>query len=221
MAGASWAVRAVLIVLAVASASIFWLRFRKVLTVIRQARPDSGYSLQPIATRISRFLWEVLAQGKVIDQRPLAGIAHAFVFWGFCAFSLITLNHLATPFGLRFLNRQSGFGHAYFEFVAVWAVLVAVSILGLFIRRFVTRPEWLGEVSPESGIIAGLIFILMVSFLAGAWLPENGVAGQAMWWVHTLALLSFLPLIPHTKHLHLVLSPATVFLQREGFSDIP
>jgi len=34
-------------------------------------------------------------------------------------------------------------------------------------------------------------------------------------------LLIFLPIIPHTKHLHLVLSPATIFLSRGGFSNIP
>ena len=32
-----------------------------------------------------------MLQGKVIRQRPLPGLAHAFVFWGFCAFALITL----------------------------------------------------------------------------------------------------------------------------------
>ena len=31
---------------------------------------------------------------------------------------------------------------------------------------------------------------------------------KPLWWAHTLALLAFLPLIPHTKHLHLVLCPA-------------
>ena len=36
-----------------------------------------------------------------------------------------------------------------------------------------------------------------------------------------MALLIFLPLIPHTKHLHLVLSPVTVFLSRGGFAKIP
>jgi Fe-S oxidoreductase len=36
-----------------------------------------------------------------------------------------------------------------------------------------------------------------------------------------LTILAFLPLIPHTKHLHLVLSPLTIFLKREGFSHIP
>ncbi len=34
-------------------------------------------------------------------------------------------------------------------------------------------------------------------------------------------MLIFLPLIPHTKHLHLILSPATILLKRPGFSDIP
>ncbi|MCU1294362.1 MAG: putative iron-sulfur cluster binding protein [Bryobacterales bacterium] len=42
-----------------------------------------------------------------------------------------------------------------------------------------------------------------------------------MWWIHTLTLLAFLPLIPHTKHLHLILSPLTIFLKRDTFSQIP
>src|SRR5204862_1020456 len=145
------------------------------------------------------------------------GLAHAFVFWGFCAFALITLNHIAIGFGAGFLPPRS----FYFAFAAVFAAAVAISIAGLFVRRFLVRPKWLGTVSPESGFIALLIFTLMVTYLAGLWIDENSAAGQAVWWLHTGALLTFLPLIPHTKHLHLVLSPATVFLKRQGFSRIP
>jgi Fe-S oxidoreductase len=105
--------------------------------------------------------------------------------------------------------------------VAVWAVAVAGAIASLFIRRFFVRPVWLGELSPESGVIALLIFLLMATFLGGLWLPPVTLAGKAVWWSHTLALAIFLPLIPHTKHLHLALSPATVFLRRAGFSRIP
>jgi len=39
--------------------------------------------------------------------------------------------------------------------------------------------------------------------------------------MHTITLLAFLPIIPHTKHLHLLLSPVSVFLSRGGFSRIP
>ena len=46
-------------------------------------------------------------------------------------------------------------------------------------------------------------------------------ASRILWWTHTLALVTFLPLVPHTKHLHLILSPATIFLSRGSFSQIP
>jgi Fe-S oxidoreductase len=76
-------------------------------------------------------------------------------------------------------------------------------------------------VSYESGIIAGLIFVLMVTYMPGWWVPEHSLTGQVLWWIHTLTLLAFLPLIPHTKHLHLILSPVAIFLERPEFSQIP
>jgi Fe-S oxidoreductase len=221
MAEASWLESAILIALIAVSLGVFWLRLRRVVGVIRRARPTTDFELFPLAPRFRQFLGEVVAQGKVIRGRPLTGLAHAFVFWGFCAFAPITINHVAAGFGARFLYPGGGFGRFYFDFVAVWAALVAVSITGLFVRRFVARPKWLGPVSPESGAIAALIFLLMVTYLFGLRLAEASAAGQANWWLHTLALLAFLPLIPRTKHLHLALSPITVFLRRPGFSRIP
>jgi len=207
----------VFLVLLAASACGFWLRFGKVVRRIRQAKPDADFELGSLAKRLWDFISEVLLQSKVIRERPLPGLAHAFVFWGFCAFALITLNHLATGAGLGFLPRESWFGKFYFYFAAVFAVAVAISIAGLFVRRFVIRPRWLGEVSSESGVIAFLIFALMITYLAIFWYGDT----KPLWWAHTLALLVFLPLIPHTKHLHLVLSPFTVFLSRGEFSHIP
>src|ERR1700684_1964807 len=161
MNGATWPARATLLALLVCSLTLFWLRLRKVLSVIRGSRPTPEFTLAPLGPRIRQFLSEVLGQSKVIEQRRLAGLAHAFVFWGFCAFSLITVNHIATGFGARFLYPNVGFGEFYYSFVAAWAVLVAFSIAGLFIRRFMVHPIWLGKTSPESGVIALLIFVLM------------------------------------------------------------
>lgn len=200
------------------SACGFALRFGRVVRKIREAKPDADFHLHPLGKRVWDFVWEVLLQAKVIRERPFAGLAHAFVFWGFCAFALVTLNHFATGVDLPFLARHGWFGAFYFGFAAVFAVAVAVSIATLFIRRFVARPRWLGEhVSIESGVIALLIFILMITYLAQYAMGDT----KLMWWLHTLALLIFLPLIPHTKHLHLVLSPLTVFLSRGEFSRIP
>ena len=162
------------------------------------------------------------AAGKVIRERPLPGLAHAFVFWGFCAFALITLNQFATGFGGAVSHARELAGKFYFAFAAIFGVAVAISIAGLFIRRFFVRPKWLGKV------VAGIGLHRAADLRADGHLSRRALAGRAtpspgsaIWWLHTLALLIFLPLIPHTKHLHLVLSPVTVFLKREGFSRIP
>jgi Fe-S oxidoreductase len=213
--------RIVLAVLICASVFAFCWRLRRVAFVITASKKDPEFRLGSLPARIRAFIAEVLLQSKVIRQRPLAGLTHAFVFWGFCAFALVTINHIATGFGFPVLSRQGGFGRAYFGFVAVFAVVVAVSISYLAARRFIAHPIWLGKVAAESGLIALLIFLLMVTYLGGLYWPESSLTGHAFWWAHTVCLLAFLPLIPHTKHLHLLLSPATVFLKHERFSDIP
>jgi Fe-S oxidoreductase len=216
----NWPGRVVLLIAIFVSLYLFWRKFGAAVRIILASKPDADFQLRPIGPRIRKVLWEVVGQGLVIAQRPLPGLAHAFVFWGFCVFALVTLNHFAEGFGLGFLS-DGGFSRFYFLFAGVFAVAVAVSIAGLAFRRFVVRPKWLEPLSPESGLIAFLIFALMITYLARFWVPEGSAAAWIWWWAHTLLLLSFLPLIPGTKHMHLVLSPLTVFLERDGFSRIP
>jgi Fe-S oxidoreductase len=215
----SWPESGLFLLLLAASLYGFWLRFRKVWRTVRGSKKDPEFRIQPFGRRLGDFIWEVLLQGKVIWQRPLPGLAHALVFWGFCVFALITLNHFAEALRIGFLDRTGVFGPFYFGFAGVFAIAVAVSISGLAFRRFVLRPKWLGPLSKESGVIALLIFLLMITYL-GTFLP-GWESSRLLWWAHTLTLLAFLPLIPHTKHLHLVLSPVTVFLKRDAFSKIP
>ncbi len=217
----SIAERVLFTVLAVASVYGFWRRFGPILGKILASKKDPEFRLFPIGRRVWDFVWEVLLQAKVIRERPLAGIAHAAVFWAFCSFALVTLNHCATIFGLGFLDPAGSVGRIYFYVAAVFAVACAVGIFGLFVRRFLVRPKWLGELSWGSGLVALLIFLLMVTYLAAFFAADGSSAARALWWAHTLTLLAFLPVIPHTKHLHLILSPATVFLSRGGFSRIP
>lgn len=207
------------------SIGLFLRRFLVVLRTIRASKIDAGFHLRPIGPRI-RLVWsEVLCQTKVIRHRPLPGLAHAFVFWGFLAFAIITLDHFAAGFGIDWLRPDQGvFGPFYFRFAFLFAAVVSVSIVGLAVRRFVVRPRWLGEkLSWESGLIAVLIFALMATYMADQLIhasPGNPLT-RLLWWTHTLALLVFLALIPHTKHLHLILGPVSVFLTRGGFSRIP
>ncbi len=215
----TWPESALFLVLLATSIFGFWWRFRTVWRVVLQSRKDADFRIQPVARRVADFIWEVMLQGKVISQRPLPGIAHALVFWGFCVFALITVNHFAEALHLGFLDRAGFFGPFYFDVAAVFAIAVAISIAGLAFRRFVIRPKWLGPLSPESGIIALLIFLLMATYLAT--FVDGWESSRLLWWAHTLTILIFMPLVPHTKHLHLLLSPVTVFLKRDTFSKIP
>ena len=221
----SLAEKLLLIALIVASAWLFWKRFGVVVDKILHSRKDPGFQLFPIGKRVWDFFWEVLCQAKVIRERPLPGLAHAFVFWSFLAFALVTLNHVAVGLGIGFLNPAGTFGRIYYWFAAAFALACAVSIAGLFIRRFFVRPIWLSReghaISYESGVIAGLIFALMATYLAAFFVTDSSLAARLLWWAHTLSLVVFLPLVPHTKHLHLILSPVTIFLSRGSFSQIP
>ncbi len=207
-----------LALLLASSVALTAMPLRRIIGNIVRSRPDAGFRLRPLAPRLRRFLLEVLLQSKVIRERPAAGLAHAVVFWGFCAFALATLDHLARGFSAELVSRESTFGRAYFAAVALFAAAVACAITGLAVRRFLVRPKWLGPLSLESGLIAGLILALMLTYLA----EYLGQGNQRLvWWSHTIALAVFLPLIPRSKHLHLALSPITVFLKREGFATIP
>ena len=82
---------------------------------ITASRKEAAFRLAPLGPRVWEFFWEVICQAKVIRERPLPGLAHAFVFWGFCAFALVTLNHLALGLGFGFIHPDRGaLGPVYF-----------------------------------------------------------------------------------------------------------
>src|SRR6266571_947889 len=122
---------AVFVALLAASLYAFWRRLGPVAVAIRRSKPDADFKLRPVAPRLRKFVWEVLLQGKVIRERPLPGIAHAFVFWGFCAFALVTIAHLAAGLGVNLLPTDYAVVRGYRYFVALFAIAVAVSIFGL------------------------------------------------------------------------------------------
>ncbi len=163
--------------------------------------------------RLRRFLLDVVAQRQTIRERPVAGLAHAFVFWGFVAFGGYTLTEFLHGLGIADFTGTSWF-HAYKLVLTPFAIAVLGGILYLFVRRAFVRPVGLGtKLSIESLVIAGFIATLMVTFLLTWRLDELSAAGRANWWLHALVILAFLALIPASKHFHLVLSPITVLLK--------
>ncbi len=203
--------------LLVAGTSV-WLFFRTVNRRLFSLFPKPwALPPGPLGQRLWRVFVEVLLQWRVVRDRPIAGILHAVVLWGFLAFGWVSMEHMWL--GLRGLEHARGEPSWYGAFVAMWAVAVLAAIVGLAFRRFVLRPKALGTLSATSGIVAALIAALMVTYLLG-WrmLAAGSAAWKINWWAHTLAFFGLLVVIPQSKHLHLVLSPFTVFFRSDTTS---
>jgi Fe-S oxidoreductase len=185
------------------------------------AAAPNTFSVAHAGYRIGRFLVDVVGQRKTILERPAAGTAHAFVFWGFVAFAGYTTLEFLAGLGIVDLTHTRGFD-VYRAILTPFAIAVLGGIIYLLIRRAFARPVGLGtHVSAESIVIGLFIATLMVTFLLTWRLDEASAAGRANWWVHMLVILAFLALIPASKHFHLVLSPLTVFLKSPELGDLP
>ncbi len=118
-----------------------------------------------IEKRVASFIKGVIFQTKVI-RSSLPGLAHGFFFWGFLILFIgttlvfIQADFTDPLFGYRFL--KGGF-YKLFSLALDIAGLVAITAMaGLFIRRFIVRPEGL-ESSKDDLIMHFLLFSVLVT----------------------------------------------------------
>lgn len=185
------------------------------------AAAPQNFRFDHLLARTDRFILEVLFQTKTISGRPLVGLAHLGVFWGFVAFGGFTLVEGLRGVGLIDFT-SDGWFHIYKLLLIPFSLAVLGGIISLGIRRGIVRPAGLGKtVSKESIVIAFMIATLMITFLATFKLEDTSVAGRLNWWLHMVIILTFLGLIPNSKHLHLILSPLTIFLKSPVLGTVP
>jgi Fe-S oxidoreductase len=185
------------------------------------AAAPNTFSLDQLGVRVTRLLVDVVGQRRTIVERPVAGIAHAFVFWGFVAFAGYTTAEFLRGLAIADVTHTAWFA-VYRAILTPFAIAVLAGIVSLIIRRAFMRPIALGtHVSTESIVIGLLIATLMVTFLLTWRLDEASAAGRVNWWLHAIVILAFLAMIPASKHFHLVLSPLTVFLKSPELGNLP
>ena len=155
-----------------------------------------------------RVVERVFTQYALLRQRPISGLLHAFIFWGFFVFLLSTLDMLFSLFGApSFLEFEVLSFYRFF--LDTFSLLVIIGVTGLFIRRFFLKPEAITKPNPENEVllygkakkgpqgeslfILFLIFILMLSYLfessSGIKLGERLSSGK---WLSGI-LLNFVP----------------------------
>lgn len=159
-------------------------------------------------------LAEVGLQTRVIANRPVAGVIHLVIFYGFVSFGVKSATHVLA--GVLALNEPIHLGPVD-AFLDVIAVMVFVSCVLMAIRRYFYMKERLTH-PVESGIVLSLIAGLMLTYMLerptfGVNLGLEGTAAKINWWVHYLILCGFPSLIAWGKHLHLLVAPLNVVLK--------
>ncbi len=181
----------------------------------------------PFGKGIKRVLLRVFSQYALIRQRPVPGLFHAFLFWGFFIFVISTFDMLLSLYGLpSFLEHEFLFFYRFF--IDTFALLVTIGVLGLGIRRFFFKSEAITKPRPEnevllygkakkapqfeSFLILLLIFILMVSYLfESASGIKLGIRLSSGKWISSF-LLNYVPKSVFFWKLNYFLHLITVFL---------
>ena len=130
-----------------------------------------------------------------IKDRPVTGLMHAFIFYGFVFFAVATVNAVVSAFspGFSFWGKNI-FNDLWFLGVDIIAIFCMVGAIFMFVRRYFIRPEpiskpWPLSKSPQSAIVLSFIFGLMVTYLLdmgveinldgesfAAWMPFSQMA---------------------------------------------
>ncbi len=216
---------------------------RKLLLVYRLIRLGTGpVPLTGIGTRLRDLAVQVFGHRKVL-RRPLAGILHLFIFWGF----VVLLTTIVQVFGEAFVPGWTlpligdAPWLAFLQDALIVMVLVGIG-LAVYLRLVVRPPRLAGQDQFGAFLILGFIAGIMVTLLLSrathialdppAWAPGARVSGfvagwfsrsprgvvqgvfEASWWAHLGIILYFLTWIPEGKHLHLVTLVPNILLRK-------
>src|SRR4051795_4568576 len=92
------------------------------------AAAPNTFAVDNLPFRINRFLVDVVLQRRTIRERPVAGLMHAFVFWGFVAFGGYTAVEFLHGLGIVDLT-GTGWFHAYKLALTPFALAVLLGIV--------------------------------------------------------------------------------------------
>lgn len=140
--------------------------------VARFKLTKKAFPVRDIGKRFVLALNVAFAQTKIL-RRPVIGLMHALVFWGFCVILFGSLEMVID--GLTRGDRSfSGLGIVYQIIIAsgdIFAILILVIILAFLGRRTIIRvsrfhgPELKKKNHLDAAIALSLIFLLMLSLL--------------------------------------------------------
>ncbi|RXH56468.1 (Fe-S)-binding protein [Granulicella sibirica] len=157
----------------------FYRLYRK----IRRGRRDTEARFDGLAGRVGAALVTTLAQSRTFKRRPVVGVFHSFIFYGFVLYGLVNLVDAVEGFYSLDLRPANVFTAGYLLLADVFSFLVLVGVVALVARRFLlpSRRDFQfhertllhedvrrGRISRDSVIVSGFILFHVGSRALGA-----------------------------------------------------
>ncbi len=150
-----------LVLLAGASLTASGLRWRKLLGAMQRTTRHESRLDHP-ASRVRAFFVYVMAQGRLL-RWPLAGVLHAFIFWGF----LVLLTAIAQGIvealwqGFQFQLLPGSGAIAFLQDLFFFVVLCGIA-MALFNRLVINPTRFRGSHRGDALLILGWIAVLLI-----------------------------------------------------------
>ncbi|MEK4029192.1 heterodisulfide reductase-related iron-sulfur binding cluster [Pseudobacillus sp. FSL P4-0506] len=182
----------------------------------------------------------VFGQKKLLKDKK-SGIIHVMMFYGFLLVQLGAIDFIIKGL-VPGAHLPLGPIYPFFTFFQeAVTLMILIAVVWAFYRRYIEKLVRLKR-GLKAGLVLIFIGTLMLSVLFGngmsiiwhghapsltepvasvvasifSWLSEPAAMAlfYVSWWIHLLALFSFLVYVPQSKHAHLIAGPANVFFSR-------
>ena len=216
---------------------IFFSSLKKLYKSLLLGKPENRFDR--ISERLKNVLVVAIAQSKLFRE-PIAGLMHAFIFWGFCVLLLVVIESIVQGFIPAFsFNFLGGLYTAITFTQDLFGVLVLLGVLIAAIRRFLVRVKRLHTEKDgnfDAAFILTLISIVIISmfgqnihslhsdiysfrfvsdFIRESFeIKKSYINYEYFWWIHIITILTFLNYLPYSKHLHILTSIPNVFFAK-------
>ncbi len=217
--------------------AIFFFSIRKLYKGLLIGKAENRFDRIP--ERIKNVLVVALAQSKLLRE-PVAGLMHAFIFWGFCVLLIVVIESIIQGFVPTFSFNFLGELYVAITFTQdLFGVLVLIGVLVALLRRFVFKIKRL--YSEKDGNLDAIFILTLISIVIISMFGQNihslhsdvysfrfvsdflrdslqvnksYVNFEYFWWIHIITILIFLNYLPYSKHLHIITSIPNVFFAK-------
>lgn len=216
-----------ILLLAIGGASLgfFVYQVQKAIRLVLVGGPD--HRTDAWFSRVIEVATGWLGQKRVLEDR-VVGVLHVLMFWGFLMLSSDMLD-LATANWFSGSLLPSALVGPWNGMVELGYASALVGCVAALSRRVFFTPE---KLKGKSQLEGNAILLLILTITSTSFVIESGEGPSKFWeplgylvsqlgptqgliiasyWLHMIAICSFLILIPLSKHMHLVMALPNVF----------